>query len=374
MDHQTLLKQIRENSRIKRVVASEQPFWFSTLYLPHHFTYSLAPFHLEMFHLIQQTECNFLAVMAFRESGKSTILNTMNVLWSILGKPKKKFVLIVSKTQEQAKNHFTNIKSELQNNEALREDFGPFTENEKDWNKLSLELEYCGAKIMSITREQSVRGLKYGQYRPDLIILDDVEDKSDADNPRALQNWFESEIMPLGSTSTRIVILGNLLSEHSFIMRLRKDISEGNMSGIFRAYPLVDDTGLPLWESRFPDAESLKELEKRIPSQTLTREYYLSLREKSVYKSDSIWEEKLKAISQKYHPLLQDTAPQIPLIKPMERYVIHAPLTTTIAKPETDDVRFETYMQYMKECNAVGREYEENLREEIIARIRSKMK
>src|SRR3989344_5383402 len=122
------IESIRSNQKLRQRVAFENPLWFSLLYLRHHFKYPFAPFHMEMFYLIQQTKANFIAVMAFRESGKSAILNMANVLWSILGKPGKKFVIIMSKTQEQAKNHFLNIKAELETNQLMKEDFGPFAE------------------------------------------------------------------------------------------------------------------------------------------------------------------------------------------------------------------------------------------------------
>ncbi len=132
------LDAVRGNRRLRQRLAFEHPLWFGLLYLRHHFRHPFAPFHIEMFHLLQHEEQRFIAVMAFRDSGKSTILNMTNVLWSILGKPKKKFAIVMSKTQEQAKNHFANIKAELESNEALREDFGPFTANEGAWNKTIL--------------------------------------------------------------------------------------------------------------------------------------------------------------------------------------------------------------------------------------------
>jgi len=84
------IQKIWDNKRIRQRLALESPLWFSMLYLRHHFSHSLAPFHMEMFTMIERLEYNLIVVMAFRESGKSTILNMANVLWSILGKQKKK--------------------------------------------------------------------------------------------------------------------------------------------------------------------------------------------------------------------------------------------------------------------------------------------
>jgi hypothetical protein len=271
-----------------------------------------------------------MVVMAFRESGKSTILNMVNVLWSILGKPQKKFTIIFSKTQDQAKNHFTNIKRELETNELLKEDFGPFTENPSEWNKLSLELEYHGSKIMSVTREQSIRGVKYNQYRPDLIICDDMEDFSSSVNVAesdTLYQHFKSEITSVGSANTRIIVLGNLISENSLIMRLRKEIDAGDNRSIFRAYPLLDDNGKNLWKTRFPDKQSLKKLSDKsgimwgkeylLNENIATRAY----ENKRVFR---IFYASMHRIYKKYGKDNRGDA-QVPLIEPMRKFTITAP-------------------------------------------------
>ncbi len=376
-----LLEQIWENKKIRQRLAYENPLWFSLLYLRHHFSYSFAPFHTEMFYLISQIEYDFIAIMAFRESGKSTIMNTTNILWSILGKPEKKFVLIISKTQEQAKNHFLSMESELKNNEKLKEDFGPFIESEDDLKRLSLELVYHGAKIMSVTSEQSIRGLKYGQFRPDLIICDDLEDISSVFNSKEseiIYDRFQKEIIPIGSFGTRIVVLGNLLSGHSFMMRLKNDIEENRMAGIFRVYPLIDDANNVLWEERFPNFNVINKLKEKISTETWIREYLLTL-ENNVYgepkelpplkkdeKNNKIILEryhwKLAELRKRYKECLNKTKPQIPLIQQMERFIIKAPETKSFIIPELGDSRYEKYLDYKKEKDQIIKEFHEELK------------
>ena len=189
-------------------MAYEDPLWFCLIYLRHHLSYPLAPFHREMGHILKDPKHQLIAVMAFRESGKSTIMNTGNILWSILGKPQKKFAVIVSQTQDQAKSHFMSIKDELLSNGLLRADFGPFADNEAEVEKMSLELVYHESKIQSVSLEQSIRGLKHGTVRPDLIVCDDIEDVSTAkDEISRNVAWqrLTSEILPLGSKGTRII-------------------------------------------------------------------------------------------------------------------------------------------------------------------------
>ena len=378
---------IRENPRLRQRLAFEHPLWFALLYLPHHFTDSIAPFHLEMFHLLQQNKYNFVAIMAFRESGKSTILNLVNALWSILGKPGKKFVVIISKTQEQAKNHFLNIRAELEKNELLREDFGPFAENDNDLKRLSLELEYHEAKIMAMTREQSIRGLKFGIHRPDLIIGDDLEDTSSVSEQKESEAFyarFESEIIPAGSANTRIVILGNLLSENSFMMKLREDIMKKKVPGIFRAYPLLDDYGNNLWTGKFPDS-TINQMRSKLSDEAWAKEYLLSLNDRGYYSESDTSEElklnetdnnivlkwfhfKLAKLRNQYRKELASSKPQIPLIFQMKQYSISAP-DFRLVEPEEGEPLYEKYQEYQKEQDELIEEFNEALRRAIHFRI-----
>jgi len=272
------LQKILQNKKLRRYLAYEDPLWFALIYLRRLFEYSFAPFHLEMFQLMKDPKYELVVIMAFRGSGKSTLMNLANTLWSILGKPQKKFVVIVSQTQEQAKNHFTNIKDELLENDLLREDFGPYTEDEKEWKKMSLDLIYHESKIQSVSWETGVRGIKHGSIRPDLIICDDLEDSSariDKIKRDELYTRFVSEILPLGSQNTRIIILGNLICEESLLMRLKSDIENNRQDGIFRAYPIIDNDRRILWPEKYKNLEEVKKIWRRFPLSVWANEYVL---------------------------------------------------------------------------------------------------
>jgi len=206
--------------------------------------------------------------MAFRGSGKSTILNLSNVLWSILGKHQKKFVLIVSKTRIQSQSHFENIKQELEENELLKSDLGPFQASKEDWGAYTIEIPKYGAKIMCIGTNQNIRGLKYRNHRPDLIICDDIEDINsfaERGEIKTLYDWFMGELWSIGDEKTNIVVLGNLLNPSSIMIKLYKAIKKKELPGIFKAYPLLDDYNRILWPAKYPDAKTIKEIERGLP-------------------------------------------------------------------------------------------------------------
>jgi len=82
-----------------------------------------------------------------------------------------------------------------------------------------------------------LRGLRHRQYRPDLVIIDDVEDLESVktkENRDKLWDWFAGEVMPIGDVGTKIVVVGNLLHEDSLMMRLQENIQLGKMDGVYR--------------------------------------------------------------------------------------------------------------------------------------------
>ena len=273
-----ILKKICKDSKLRRAVTRRSHFWFFHLFFPHYTEHETALFQREMFSLTEEQEIKFSVVMAFRGSGKSTIMNLSYALWSILGIQKKKFVLIVSKTQSQSKTHFLNIRRELEGNELLSKDLGPFDVDENTWGMNSIVLRQLNAKITAVSHEQSIRGLRHGTYRPDLIICDDIEDSNSVllkENRDATYQWLMSEVIPAGDDRTKIIVLGNLLHEDSLLMRLRKDILEKRIDGSFRAYPLLDNNDQILWPGKYPTMVEIKKLKRSNPDIEIWEKEYL---------------------------------------------------------------------------------------------------
>src|SRR3989338_4456197 len=108
-----VLLKIARDPLLRKTAAQQNHALFFSIYLGHYATYPIAALHKDMFELSQDTKRRLIAIMAFRGSGKSTILTLSYVLWAILGQQQKKCVIIISKTQQQAKTHFFNIQREL---------------------------------------------------------------------------------------------------------------------------------------------------------------------------------------------------------------------------------------------------------------------
>ncbi len=275
------IKSLVKNQDARRALTRDSHKIFFSVYFPSYITHGFAAFHHEMFQLSEDERVRMLVVMSFRGSGKSTILNTSLAIWSILGKQQKKFVLILSETQEQARTHLKNLKAVLEENELLRADLGPFQEVEEQWNATTLIIPKYGARITVASSEQSVRGMRNKEHRPDLIIADDIESTPSVktrDGRNKIDDWFTSEILPIGDIGTRIVVVGNQLHRDSLLMRLKVRIEANEMDGVYRQYPLLDDKGVCLWPEKFKTEKDIEDLRKTIGREEIyLREYLLRL-------------------------------------------------------------------------------------------------
>jgi len=273
-------EKILHDPSLRRRLASENHYWFFHLYFSHYIEFQTAEFQKEIFSLTQDDTYQQVVIVAFRGSAKSTIMTLSNPIWSVLGKPQKKFVLIVSQTQQQARFHLSNIKEELEQNPLLTHDFNIHISNEDEWRYDSLVLSGFGARIHSMSIGESMRGLRERQFRPDLIICDDIEDLNSVKTQESREytfEWFNKTLVPMGKPSTKIIVVGNLLHEDSFMKRMEEKIKNDSKDKIYKAYPLISDTGVCLWPGKYPTPNALDREKSMISYDAWMQEYLLKI-------------------------------------------------------------------------------------------------
>lgn len=257
------IEEIIADRNVRINLAKQSCLWFSLIYFSHYFKYDFAQFHYDLFKLTEEDSLQLLIAIMFRGSGKSTIMTTIYPLYALFGKPQKKFIVIVCQTADKAKHHFRNIKTELETNSLLKADLGPFKEVDNTWNAQAIELPQQNAMIIAISIDQSIRGLRYNEHRPDLIICDDIEDSQSVlteESRKRTQELYSAEIVPLGDIDTQIVMVGNYLHPNGLLNKLRADIDQGKIRGKALFVPLINDKNEILWPEKFPDMESINQL------------------------------------------------------------------------------------------------------------------
>jgi predicted phage terminase large subunit-like protein len=285
-DHDVEIEQeklalIVKDQRIRRELTKACHHWFFHVYFAHYVKYKTARFQKELFEITEDEKDKTVVIEAFRGSGKTTIMGTSYAIWSILGVQQKKFVLMIAKTESQARQYLANIKIELESNGLLRSDLGPFEEPDDEWRATSIVLPKYKARITVASVESSIRGIKHGAHRPDLIICDDLEDLDiikTAESREKMFKWLTGDVIPLGDKDTRLVVIGTALHHDSLITKLKTAIIEGRMDGITKKYPFLNVDGTAMWPEKFPLQTDIDTLRKSVPSiQAWEREYMLNI-------------------------------------------------------------------------------------------------
>jgi len=268
-----------QSSRVE--ITKKSHLWFFSLYFNHYMFYRFAGFHYKMFNLTEDETINTALIMAFRGSAKSTIFTLSYPIWAILGKLEKKFVIILGQTQRQARQHLINIRKELECNNLLKADLGPFKEIEDEWGSMSLVIPKYNARITAASMEQTIRGMKHLQYRPDLIICDDIEDLQSVKTKEGrdkIHQWISGEVIPAGDKNTKTIFVGNLLHEDSLLMRLKDKIEANAMSGKLLTVPLINRKNQITWIGKYANMKEIEVERKKVANDnSWSREYLLKI-------------------------------------------------------------------------------------------------
>lgn len=281
-----VIEKILNDKKLRQSMVRRSFEFFFPIYFYSYIKYETAPFHKELFRILENEAIKLAVIVAFRGSAKSTIITTAYVLWSILGVQERKFIVIAGRTEQKARQYLQNIKMELEQNDLLKKDLGPFTEVRNDLgNATAIIIKKLNVKIMVTSTGQSIRGMRHGEHRPDLFILDDIEDLESVKTREGRNktfDWLTGELIPAGDNKrTRVIAVGNLLHEDSVLKRLQRKIEAKEMESlkpVYCEFPIIDEQDNPLWPAKYPTAESVQaERERTMDEVSWYREYLLKI-------------------------------------------------------------------------------------------------
>ncbi len=243
-----------DQDALRRRERSEQDFpFFRRTYFPH---YCLAEgdsrlhawLDIELPRLADAREGVRLAVAAPRGEAKSTFVSLFFVLWAVLT-GRKHYIVIIADALEQATSLLDAVKDELEGNDLLKQDFPATAGKGPVWNSGTV-VTSGNVKIQALGAGKRMRGLRHGPHRPDLAILDDLENDENVDKPEQrdkLQSWLQKTVLNLGSADggMDVVYVGTLLHYDSVLARtLRKPLWKAR---IFRSIVRWPDR-MDLWD------------------------------------------------------------------------------------------------------------------------------
>lgn len=154
---------------------------------------------------------------------------------------KRKYIVLFSETTDVAGDFISWGRYQLKLNEKLRDDFGEVLHVKPSMNETDNKYEYItstGIKVEAKGLGTQTRGLRHGNTRPDLFILDDLESKDSTNTPELIEkskSWFREEMLPAMAKGGLCVYLGTILCYGSllhYVIEERRDFESRKFSAI----------------------------------------------------------------------------------------------------------------------------------------------
>jgi hypothetical protein len=266
---------------------------YGKTFKPEAFNTPFSELHDEMLNLLDSNEQR-IVIAAPRGLGKTTTVRAL-VEKCILYRDYE-FVLYVSNSETVAEMQTENIKRELRTNREVRRIFGDVKIAEDDpeldesFSKRAW-VAFGNTLVMPRGAGQQVRGLIYKNFRPQLIIIDDLEKKDELENPenrRKLKDWFFSDLMKCVdaySKKWRIIYIDTLKHADS-LMQLLLDSPDWKS----RRLDICDDD----YVSKVPYLKSTEELRAEAEAHRaagMLDVFYMEYRNAPISKEDASFKE-----------------------------------------------------------------------------------
>ena len=251
--HQDILDKLKDNMIL-----------FGKVVIPNMFSADSPKFHYDISNHLRNKSLKQVNIIAPRGHAKSSIVGGVFPLWHIMFDKGPKLIVLISRTQDHAVKLLGTIKDVLDYSPQFRELFGYWGMNSaKSWAKAEVELK-DGSMIICKGTGQQLRGIKHGNQRPTLIILDDPEDENNTKTSEAMESnlrWLlQSAIPSLDPTKGRIAIIGTPIHQRCIVETL-KDM-EGWKNLLYK--PDLDNN-VALWEE-WQSIEKLKQKKAELES------------------------------------------------------------------------------------------------------------
>jgi len=224
---------------------------------PDRFYLPFSSLHDTIFKILDDDSIQLALIIAPRGFGKTSTVNLAFPAKKILFQ-EKKFIVPISCTATQATMQGENLKRELMTNRFVTGLFGPM---KSDTFSKEMWVTSTGTAVMPRGAGQQVRGILYGDSRPDLIIVDDLEDAESvrSDEQRAkTKAWFFEDVLNSINRSRKdwkIIVIGTLLHEDSLLANLLED------PAWYHAHLSICDDN---FKSNWPDFMSDEDLKKLV--------------------------------------------------------------------------------------------------------------
>jgi len=201
--------------------------FFAETYFPHYLTVGPGLLHLYLFERLPEIagargKGARDVVIAPRGAAKSTLVSLVYPIWRALS-GLSHYTIIAMDSFTQAALSLEAVKAELEENPRLAMDFPEISGRGRVWREGEIVCKN-GCRIEGVGAAQKLRGRRHGPHRPDLVILDDVENDENVRSPEQrdkLESWILKAVLKLGAAddSMDLLHIGTVLHYDAVIVR-----------------------------------------------------------------------------------------------------------------------------------------------------------
>ncbi|MBO9421721.1 phage terminase large subunit [Labrenzia sp. R4_2] len=220
----------KRRERLKKIQDPETGYrFFAETYFPHYLNKPASRLHDHLYEdlpvMVQTETGQRRLVIAPRGSAKSTHISLIFPLWCVV-RGIKHYITLIMDAFEQAAVMLEALKAELEVNPRLKYDFPDIAGQGRVWREGDI-ITRNNIKIEGFGTGKKIRGRRHGPYRPDLAILDDIENDENVGNPKQrdkLENWISKAVLKLGPPdgSMDVLYAGTVLHYDAVIVRFSK--------------------------------------------------------------------------------------------------------------------------------------------------------
>ena len=252
--------------------AAEDSIFFCKHFFPKTFRQGFADFHPKIWALLDDPTARYINIQVMRDGAKTTTLRSYAAKRIAYGLSRT--ILYIGASQDKAKASVGWIKKEIEYNETFTKTFGLKRSPKTDWTSEKLKILH-GAEghpvwVLALGITGSVRGINLDDYRPDLIIIDDVvgDDNAATEEQRLkirdlVLGALKESLSPASETpDAKMIILNTPRDFEDVSQRALKDPQF--CSARFGCWtPATEDLPVEFQESSWPE---------RYPSEVLRQE------------------------------------------------------------------------------------------------------
>ena len=229
-----------------------------------------APFHVSAANKILKDRNLKAAFQWHRGAAKSTNMDVFVPMWLMAQEHREINVMVlVGKSEDNAKTLLGDIQAELQYNQRYIHDFGE-QYNVGTWEEGEF-VTRSEVAFFARGRGQSPRGLRYRSHRPDYVVIDDLDDDELVESPARvtkLFDWVRSALFgTLDGGRGRFIMVGNLIAKNSVLAKWC-DIKSVHVTKV----NIYDNKGGISWASKWMPQE-VKDIENVVGYRAFQKEY-----------------------------------------------------------------------------------------------------